>query len=198
MKNPLPMKEWPRVEERKVEAYTSEQLNEILSKATTDEKDLILFLVCTGFRDDEVAHAVYSDVNFKTREIKVGPKPEIGFTTKNGKERSVRVPADLTERLLERRKRNAEDILIFPNSKGGPDTALLVRVRNAAKRAEYKGKVTLHRFRKTFGTRYGEKHGIVNAQNLLGHASIRTTQKYLAETKIPATAVEELFSDVGR
>lgn len=197
MKNPLPMKDWPKVEERKVEAYTSEQLNALLSAATPDEKDLIFFLVYTGFRDDEVAHALYSDVNFKTGEIKVGPKPEIGFTTKNGKERSVRVPADLTERLQERRERNPEGDLIFPNSKGRPDTALLARVRNAAKRAGYEGKVTLHRFRKTFGTRYGEKHGIVNAQHLLGHASIRTTQKYLAQTKIPAAAVEELFSDVA-
>ncbi len=197
MKNPLPMKEWPRVEERKVVAYTSEQLNQLLSKATADEKDLIFFLVYTGFRDDEVAHALYSDVNFQTHDVWVGPKPTIGFTTKNGKERSVRVPADLTERLQERRERNPLGDLIFPNSNGRPDTALLARVRNAAKRAKYKGQVTLHRFRKTFGTRYGEKHGIVNAQHLLGHASIRTTQKYLAQTKIPAVAVEELFSDVA-
>ncbi len=33
--------------------------------------------------------------------------------------------------------------------------------------------------RKTFGTRYAEKYGIVNAQHLLGHADIRTAQLYL-------------------
>ena len=44
---------------------------------------------------------------------------------------------------------------------------------------------------------YGEKFGIVNAQHLLGHADIRTTEKYLAKTKIAASAVEELFSAVG-
>jgi site-specific recombinase XerD len=42
------------------------------------------------------------------------------------------------------------------------------------------------------------KHGIVNAQHLLGHADIRTTQLYLAESEIPRAAVEELFSDVGK
>ena len=86
--------------------------------------------------------------------------------------------------------------MIFPNGKGGPDSALLTRVRAAAERGGYKKYFGLHKFRKTFGTMYGEKFGIVNAQHLLGHADIRTTQKYLAKTKIPA-AVEELFSGVG-
>jgi integrase len=196
MKNPWPKKQWPKVEERRVEAYTGEQVQILLSKATPDEYDLILFLVCTGFRDDEVAHAVYSDVNFKAHEIKTGPKPEMGFTTKNGKERSVRVPAELIERLKDRRGREPESALVFPNSNGRPDSALLQRVRRAAERSNFVGRVTLHKFRKTFGTRYGEKHGIVNAQHLLGHADIRTTQKYLAETKIARSAVEALFEDL--
>jgi hypothetical protein len=51
---------------------------------------------------------------------------------------------------------------------------------------------------KTFGTRYGMKHGIVSAQHLLGHADIRATQLYLAEAGIPRAAVEEIFSDVVR
>ncbi len=197
MKNPLPQKQWPKVEERKVEAYTPEQLNKLLSKATPDEKDLIFFFLYTGFRDDEAAHTVYGDVNFTKHEIKVGPKPEINYTTKNGKERVVRVPADLVERLQERRERNPEGILIFPNKDGNVDSCLLARVRCAAERAGITERITLHKFRKTFGTRYGEKHGIVNAQHLLGHASIRTTQKYMAQTKIAAAAVEELFSDVA-
>lgn len=195
MKPPLPMKEWPKVEERRVEAYTSEQIGQLLSKATPDEKDLIEFFLFTGFRDDEAAHSVYADVNFKTHEIKVGPKPEIGFTTKNGKERVVRVPAELIERLRERQQR-VPGVLIFPNASAGVDSALLRRVRAAAQRAKFVGRVTLHKFRKTFGTRYGEKHGIVNAQHLLGHADIKTTQRYMAETKIARSSVEALFEDV--
>ncbi len=108
----------------------------------------------------------------------------------------MRVPAELIERLKERQRREPESALIFPNSNGRPDSALLQRVRRAADRANFVDRVTLHKFRKTFGTRYGEKHGIVNAQHLLGHADIRTTQKYLAETKIPRSAVEALFEDV--
>jgi len=44
----------------------------------------------------------------------------------------------------------------------------LTRVRRAARRI--RGRVALHKFRKTFATRFGEKVGITNARNLLGHA----------------------------
>jgi integrase len=196
MKNPLPKKQWPKLEERNVEAYTPEQIQTLLSQATADEYDLILFLLCTGFRDDEVAHACYDDLNFKAHTVTVAPKPDYGFTTKNGKIRVIPVPSELLERMRERRERHPEGALIFPNRNGRPDSALLGRVRAAASRAVFAGRVTLHKFRKSFGTRYGEKHGIVNAQHLLGHADIRTTQKYLAQTKIARSAVEALFEDV--
>jgi len=196
MKNPLPKRQWPKAEERKVEAYTPEQLTTLFSKATEDETDLIQFLLCTGMRDDEAAHAIYSDVDFKAGTVKVGPKPEIAWTTKNKRERVIPVPADLLDRLKARRKRNAKDVYIFPNRDGRPDTCLLARVRVAAKRAGMTERITLHKFRKTFGTRYGEKHGVVNAQHLLGHQDIRTTQRYMAQTRIAKSAVDALFSDV--
>src|SRR5712692_2719738 len=196
IKNPLPMRQWPKTEERPVEAYDSEQIQTMLSKATPDEHDLILFYLCTGFRDDEGAHAIYDDINFKAHTVTVRPKPELGFTTKNGKQRVIPVPADLLDRLRERRQRSPEGALIFPNRHGRPDSCLLARVRKAAKRAGFTGRVTLHKFRKTFGTRFGEAHGVVNAQKLLGHEDIKTTMKYLAETKIAKSDVEALFEDV--
>jgi integrase len=197
---PLPKKEWPKVEARKPKAYTGEQVNALLSKATEDEKDLILFFLTTGFRDNEAAHTFWSDVDFKRGTVNVSDKPKWGFRIKNHKQRKsdITLPADCLARLKARRERCPEGDLIFPNSNGRPDSALLERVRKAAKRAGIKERITLHSFRKTFGTRYGMKHGIVNAQHLLGHADIRTTQLYMAETEIPRAAVEELFSDVGK
>lgn len=199
---PLPKKEWPKTEERDVEAFTMEEINQLISKAGIDETDLILFFLYTGFRDDEAAHTYYSDVDFQHRTINVSNKPELNFTTKNGKQRKmdIALPADFVQRLQDRKERNSvtdDAALIFPNSKGGPDSCLLTRVRSAAQKSGYKKHFGLHKFRKTFGTMYGEKFGIVNAQYLLGHASIVTTKKYLAKTKIPAAAVEDLFSGVG-
>jgi integrase len=199
IQNPLPKREWPKTDEREVEAFTTEEINQLISKASIDEADLILFFLYTGFRDDEAAHTYYSDVNFAQGTINISNKPELNFTIKNGKQRKsdITLPADFLKRLKERGKRNERNDLIFPNSKGTPDTSLLTRVRAAAEKSGYTKYFGLHKFRKTFGTMYGEKFGIVNAQHLLGHADIRTTQKYLAKTKIAASAVEELFSGVG-
>jgi len=93
------------------------------------------------------------------------------------------LPADFVQRLRDRRERNGvknDDTLIFPNSNGGVDSCLLARVRNAATRAGYTEHFGLHKFRKTFGTRYADKHGVRTAQKLLGHSNIKTTEKYLA------------------
>jgi integrase len=201
--NPLPKKEWPKVEERDVEAFTTEEVNTILSKATDDEADLIQFLLFTGFRDNEAAHTFYSDVDFKRGAINVSNKPDLGFTIKNRKQRKsdITLPSEFVARLKARKARlevKDDAVLIFPNSDGRPDNALLARVRKAAKRAGYKKTFGLHKFRKTFGTLYGERFGIVNAQHLLGHADIRTTQKYLARTVIAKADVENLFAGVGK
>jgi integrase/recombinase XerD len=199
IENPLPKREWPKTDEREVEAFTTEEINQLISKASIDETDLILFLLYTGFRDDEVAHTYYSDVNFAGGTINISNKPELDFTIKNRKQRKsdITLPADFLKRLKERRERSTEGSLIFPNSKGGPDTSLLTRVRAAAEKSGYTKYFGLHKFRKTFGTIYGERVGIVNAQHALGHADIRTTQKYLAKTKVSAAMVEEMFAGVG-
>jgi integrase len=198
--NPLPKKEWPKTEERDVEAFTTEEVNLLLSKATDDERALIQFLLFTGFRDNEAAHTFYSDIDFKRGTINVSNKPELGFTIKNRKQRKsdITLPSEFVKLMRERQGKQNAETLIFPNSDGRPDSALLARVRKAADRAEYTKDFGLHKFRKTFGTMYGERFGIVNAQHLLGHADIRTTQKYLAQTRIAKSDVENLFAEVGK
>jgi integrase len=200
IENPLPKSQWPKVEERDVEAFTTEEVNTLLSKATDDEKDLIQFFLFTGFRDNEAAHTFYSDVDFKRGTINISNKPSLGFTIKNKKQRKtdITLPAVFVERLRARQGTQDAETLIFPNSNGAPDSALLYRVRKAAKRAGYTKTFGCHKFRKTFGTMYGERVGIVNAQHLLGHADIRTTQKYLAKTTVTPEVVEDIFSGVGK
>jgi integrase len=199
--NPLPKKDWPKVAQKEVLAFTTEEVNQILSKATSDETDLIQFFLFSGFRDDEVAHVFYTDIDWKRGTLNISPKPEYGFRIKNRQKRPVdiQLPADFLARMKARRAKAAKpDHLIFPSNTGRPDTALLARIRKAAKRGKYRGVFGCHKFRKTFGTLYGERFGIANAQALLGHADIRTTQKYLARTVIAKSAVEDLFAGVGK
>ena len=205
LKFPLSKHDWPAEPQSVVIAFTPEEVPALLSEATPDEADLIHFLLCIGFRDNEVAHAEYSDIksdgtintgNKIVRCMVKGQEKLYDFKTKNRKARptNIRVPQYLLERLRDRRERNPEGSLIFPNSKGTPDTTLLARVRNAAKRAGFKKHFTLHTFRKTFGTLYALSHGVVNAQHLLGHHSLAVTQKYLATTDIPQSAADALFA----
>ena len=70
--------------------------------------------------------------------------------------------------------------LIFPTSRGNPDLHLIKIVRRAAKAAKFEGKISLHAFRRTFGTLTAKTYGIEQARIWLGHADIATTQRYLA------------------
>ena len=198
--NPLPKKEWPKVAETDVTIFTIEDVNQILSKATEDETDLIQFFLFTGFRDDEVAHTFYSDINFKAGTVNIAEKLALGFRIKNRKQRKadITLPSDFLARMKARQNRNKGVDLIFPSNTGRPDTMLLARIRKAAKRAKYTAYFGCHQFRKTFATWYCEKFGIENTRQALGHADIRTTQKYLGRTKTTRAAVEELFAGVGK
>jgi integrase len=198
VKFPLAKADFPPVGKKRVEVFTDDDLNQILSKATPDEADLIYFLLCTGFRDDEAAHAEYTDI--RGNKINTENKPQYNFHTKNGdrREEDIELPKFLLDRLAARRKRNPEGSFIFPNGKGGVDTTLLARVRNAAHRAGYRKHFGLHKFRKTFGTRVAEKTGINNARVLLGHSTLDMTQKYLGFTGVKQTATESLFANVKK
>jgi integrase/recombinase XerD len=195
---PLAKKDYPAVDKKPAQVFTDAEINLLLSKATLDEADLIHFALCTGFRDDKIAHAEYDDI--RKNAINTQNKPQYNFHVKNGKARphDITLPSYLLERLRARRERNPEGTLIFPNGKGGVDTTLLERVRNAARRVGYKKHFGMHKFRKTFGTRVAEKRGITNAQHLLGHADVKTTQDYLAFTGVAQHDAETLFENVTK
>jgi integrase len=201
IKNPLPNKQWPKADEKDVKAFSIEEVNKILSEATEDEKDLIQFFLFSGFRDDEVAHTFYTDIIWRTGKLNISPKREYGFRIKSRKGRKVDIPlpADFMLRMKTRRANAAKpDHLIFPSNTGRPDTMLLTRVRKAAKNGGYNAHFGLHRFRKTFGTLMAERFGVKNAQALLGHASIKTTEKYLATTNMAQADVEDVWAGVGK
>src|SRR5260370_5514251 len=100
---PLKTREWPKEVKPKKEKYAISTVNEMLKAAKTeDEKDLIHFLIKTGFRDDEVAYAQYGDINFKHGTINVSAKPEYNWTPKDNEPRDE--PVTLESRFIERRK----------------------------------------------------------------------------------------------
>jgi integrase len=121
--------------------------------------------------------------------------------TKIGKKRSVRLSSDAKSVLvMVRPKVIAAGALVFePNV---PRKALISRIRREWDRAWKKAKlarVRFHDLRHTALTRLSERGvDIRTVQKIAGHASLKTTQRYLhSNDKIQQAAVDKL-SDFGR
>jgi integrase/recombinase XerD len=168
-----------RYTEKIVEAYSQEELDLFFAACDEEEWDLFQFFLCTGMRDQEVAHAEYKDINFKHGFIVVTEKDN--WTTKGRKERRIPIPDHLL-RMLEKRHRKYQDAkLIFPNGVGEANQHFLRSLKTVAKRANLPGEWILHKFRKSFATWHHEA-GVSprTIQAWLGHESIETTLLYLA------------------
>jgi len=194
----LKRKDLPRYTEKRVTAYTEDELRALFAAAKPNERLLFQFLLYSGAREGEVAHAAWSDVNSRDKTFAVTEKRDMGFTPKDKEERLVPIPDSLLRSLKEWRTKNVGARLIFPNRLGGADGHFLRRLKNLALRAGLNcgdciNKVgqscaehpvcdrwELHKFRRTFATMHHESG--VSARTLqawLGHSSLETTLAYL-------------------
>lgn len=89
----------PRYDEKEVRAYNTDELAIPSAAASADERLLFHFFLGTGFRDGEVMHCTWSNVDFKGKVISARSKPEMGFKLKDHEERSVSVPDALIQSL---------------------------------------------------------------------------------------------------
>jgi integrase/recombinase XerD len=195
------------------ESYTRQELEDLFQVSSEEDKMLWRFFLGSGFRDDEVAVAEYSDVNPQRKMISVNEKPYFEFKPKDCEKRSVPISDELIAQLRARKNGNN---LIFPSPSGGVDGHLLRRLKNAA----YKGglncgrcvgtinktpvscadaavceKWILHRFRKDFATdRHEAGASPRKIQKWLGHSSLETTLLYLAHTDDTTDSVRDIVN----
>jgi integrase len=195
---PLENKYWPKEIERRKRKYSVDSIKAMLQACSRierhannhwseqDERDLIHFLLNTGFRDEEVAHAEYGDINFAKGSINVYPKPKYNWSPKDNesREQDITLSPSFLAKMKARKERykakNAD--LIFPNTAGKPylNEGLLNVVRRLIAEAGLEDKAGLHMFRKTFGTLVANARGLEQARIWLGHNDVETTQSYLA------------------
>ncbi len=198
---PWPMKatDKVRVTKKRVEAYSRAELQGLFTAANEEEQLLFEFFLYSGFREQEVMHCTWSDVNFHTKKIRVSEKLDMGFIPKDGEEDSIPVPDSFIERLQVRREQFPNSRLIFALPNGKPDGHMLRTLQQLAYRAglncgcciNRKGRCCtdrpichrwgLHKFRRTFATMHHES-GISarKIQKWLRHSSLDTTLRYLA------------------
>ncbi len=184
--------ELPKVPGRTVEVLSREELDEMFNAIDPTSRNglrdlaLLHMLYSTGLRVSEISNLNRDDVNLGKGEFRVigkGRKPRIVFL-------SV-VAADHLKRYLDSRADNARPIFVS-NSNRSRNTDILKGdnrrlqpqaieriIRKICTLAGIVKKVTPHTLRHTFATELLRNGAdIRSVQEMLGHASITTTQIY--------------------
>ena len=86
--------------EKKVRAYRPDEIKGMFAVADLEETILLHFFLCTGARDQEVAHAEWDDIDFVDGLYLIREKPD--WTTKDYEERELPLPDFLVAALKER------------------------------------------------------------------------------------------------
>jgi len=146
-----------------------------LAKTDPSTACLVELLLHTGMRIGEALPLQWSDVNFSTRQISLR-------LTKSGKARHVPISDDCLA-LLARRVDMTADCLwgwLFPSSRGRSHMTRPVRAwKRACQAVGLPPSLRFHDLRHTFAS-VCVKDGIplYTVQGLLGHSSIRMTERY--------------------
>lgn len=175
-----------RYDATRFEFYSPQEVH-ALARSAASEQDGALFLTAafTGLRRGELIALRWRDVDFVRSAIRVSGSYANGrlTTPKSGHGRVVpMVPevATVLARLSQRRDFLGEDDLVFSNNLGLyiDGSALRRRFVAACGRAGLRP-IRFHDLRHTFGTlAVRGAESIVELQNWLGHAEVRTTMRY--------------------
>lgn len=160
-------------------------------------KDTIQIAVATGLRWGELLNLRWSDIDFNEGRIHVRNRED--FRTKSGAERVVPVRGPALDVL---RRRHAEkeklDGPVITDRTGKPPKAdrMTRRFKDIMRGAKLKGRdrLSFHSLRHPCGAWLASK-GVSERliQEILGHASSRTTQKY---SHVASSAVEGAMEEV--
>ena len=173
--------------------YSDEFLSKFFDACAPTERTLYSLFLFTGFREQEVVHLFWSDINFSLHTIKVISKPDLGFWPKRWEEREVPVPNALIS-VLQDHPHRQNCRLIFPSSAGNREWHMLDHCKAIATRAKLDStKFDLKTFRSTYATRMLRAgFDVRTVQHWMGHRSLETTMRYL----VPATDVRDKLDKV--
>lgn len=152
-------------------------------KGCRDQAMFMLMLRC-GLRVEEVAHLSLSDIDLKRRMLLIQDG-------KGAKDRIVYISNDALHALLDYLRVRPENKVkkVFLVEKG-PLTGQPISIRGIQKRMEYYArktnlKISCHSLRHTMATQMlNADTDLSTIQDLLGHNSIRTTQRYCRVSNI--------------
>lgn len=170
-----------------------------------NEQDASLFTIAafTGLRLGELRALRWRDVDLKAGVVRVSRSISAGkeTSTKSRRVRVVPLASQASaefERLLRRRHFTGRDDFVFCRPDGGPLDGSGIRQRFI--RAQKKAGVRVRRFhdlRHTFGTLAIRRFDLVAVKEMMGHASLTTTERYLHSKPRPGDAAKltAIFDD---
>jgi integrase/recombinase XerD len=178
--------DWPSYTEEEPEIYEQEELDKLLAACDTAERLWFEFFLMTGEREQEVMHCYWSDINFTAATVRVTHKPDLGWTPKAYKERTIPIPARLVDSLKAHRAKSDKACkLVFPTAGCRPKLNFLDCLKAVADRAKlHKENFWLHKFRATFATRcLWTGVDLRTVQQWLGHSDMESTMRYLKPSR---------------
>jgi integrase len=114
--------------------YGDSDLQRFFDACTAGERVLFSTFLFTGFREMEVVHLSWTDVNATLNTVRVTAKPDLGFWPKRWEEREVPVPKGIIE-LLAGHSRRGNWRFVFPSPAGNRELHMLDRCKDIAERA---------------------------------------------------------------
>lgn len=197
---PPPVKRLRLDDEGEIVCYPPESVAAILAECDERDRARILLMLDAGLRAGEVLALRWTDVgsvylNVRGTVYKPKGRPVQVVTPKSGKGRAIPLTSRVREALERLERRGA---WLFPSDDGLPQAVdgLGYVVEQLCERAgvEHLG---LHAFRHTFATEALQAGtDLETVRKYLGHANIKTTQRYLhsgdREARAGIAALEEM------
>lgn len=160
-----------KVDKKRPQFYTDEELARILAKASPFVRDYVIVLLNSGLRAGELQRLKWADVDCINRQIYVE-------LSKSHKFRTIPMNRVLYDHFIDLfRRKDERQVYVFELNEGKPVSDFTHRFKKLLKKLGIAGH--LHKLRHTFASRLVQKGvAIYEVQKLLGHASVQTTQVY--------------------
>ncbi len=198
--------ELPKVPPRQVEVLSREELQDMFAVIDPTKRNglrdlaLLHLLYSTGLRVSELAALNREDVNLQRGEFRVlgkGRKFRIVFISETAKEHLkgyLDSRADNFQPLFISNANKSKDDIVKGNARRLQPQAIQRTVRSITTQAGILKKVTPHTLRHTFATELLRNGAdIRSVQEMLGHASITTTQNYTHLTNRRLKEIHEKY-----
>jgi integrase/recombinase XerD len=173
----------PRYTEEAVDIYEQTELDPLWKACTEDELALFQLFLCSGMREQELAHLYVKNISFEKGIIQVRAKPELNWSPKAFKGRDIPLAPQLVEPLKAYIARHKSDcLLLFPNvDECRPEGHFLRRLHAIVERAGLDtAPYWLHKFRSTFATTaLWNGVDLRTVQEWMGHDDLESTMRYL-------------------